>query len=249
MLGRTAPTPQATWRYGSHAENVADVYLPTSRSSGTAVVLVHGGFWRPEYDRAHLRPLASGLAGAGNVVVSLEYRRIPGRPDASLDDLALALDHLPELLGAHDCSAYVLAGHSAGGHLALLLHARSSGNQRMNRGTIALAPVADLQLAEDLGLDGDAVTAFLGTHASGRPDLDPALPQSRTDPARAPVVVIHGVRDSLVPVDVSRRYAATGSCELLEVQDCAHFELIDPENARFAVVADALARLSADRPR
>ena len=34
----------------------ADVFLPEAPPR-LVLVLVHGGFWRPEFDRAHLRPL------------------------------------------------------------------------------------------------------------------------------------------------------------------------------------------------
>ena len=70
--GPTAPDP----------EQVADVYAPTADRPGRPWSLVHGGFWRPDYDRTHLRPLAAALADVGYLVVSLEYRRSPGQPDA-----------------------------------------------------------------------------------------------------------------------------------------------------------------------
>src|SRR5687767_5756925 len=108
------------------------------------VALIHGGFWRPAYDRVHLRPMAAALRDLGWEVVSIEYRRVPGDPDATVSDVRAALS-----AAAPD----VIAGHSAGGHLALWAAAT------MGLKAVALAPVADLRLAEELNLDGGAVKA------------------------------------------------------------------------------------------
>ena len=61
------------------------MYYPADTSSGrtedepTWLVLVHGGFWRPQFDRVHQRPMAAALADAGYAVAHVEYRR-PGMP-------------------------------------------------------------------------------------------------------------------------------------------------------------------------
>jgi len=44
-------------------------------------------------------------------------------------------------------------------------------------------------------------------------------PESLMPPQGVPTVVIHGIRDAVVPVDASRRYAARGSVDLIEVDD------------------------------
>ena len=61
---------------------VADALMEILEARGV-VVVIHGGFWRPAYDRAHLRPLATALREEGRTVVSVEYRRVPGDPDHS----------------------------------------------------------------------------------------------------------------------------------------------------------------------
>lgn len=80
-------------------------------------MLLHGGFWRPEYDRAHTGPLANALAAAGHLVAIPEYRR-SGWPD-TFDDVAAALDLLAGPLPHPVTGHTTLVGHSAGGHLAL----------------------------------------------------------------------------------------------------------------------------------
>lgn len=232
VLTRTAPGPTRLWRYGTHPDQVADVYDPVGPGDpGLPIVLVHGGFWRPAYDRQHLRPMASALAGNGRRVLSLEYRRIPGSPDATLHDLTTALARLPV------AGPVLIAGHSAGGHLALLL----AGLPHLPiAGWVALAPVADLALAESLALDGGAVGDFLGTVASARPDLDPA----RGPGPLVPGSVLHGEQDTVVPITVSESYAASVGSDLVRIARCGHFALIDPATPAWRVVVDHLDRLA-----
>ena len=76
--------PDLTLSYGPLPEHVVDVRLPAVRPVGPAplVVVVHGGFWKAEWDRAHAGPQSAGLAAAGYVVATVEYRRV-GRPAAA----------------------------------------------------------------------------------------------------------------------------------------------------------------------
>ena len=103
VLDRHAPGPAHTVRYGSHPDHVADVWLPESVSAATPfVIFVHGGFWRAAFDRVHVRPLCNDLAARGYAVAAVEYRRV-GQPGGgwpgSFDDLALAFDTVPGLVG------------------------------------------------------------------------------------------------------------------------------------------------------
>ena len=74
ILGRPAPPPDLTRSYGALPEHVIDLRFPLRRPA-PLIVLVHGGFWRPAYDRRHLGPMACALAAAGYVVAVPEYRR------------------------------------------------------------------------------------------------------------------------------------------------------------------------------
>ena len=205
-------------------EPSAELYLPAGEKIGR-VALIHGGFWRPAYDRVHLRPMAAALRDAGWEVVSIEYRRVPGDPDVTVSDVRTALSAV-----APD----VITGHSAGGHLALWAAAT------MGLKAVALAPVADLRLAEELNLDGGAVKAFLGVAASERGDLDPV----RLPPSGA--VLIHGERDTVVPIRLSQVYLAVHeNSRLVELPGTAHFELIDPRANAWPIVIQELQRLLA----
>lgn len=235
VLEREAPEPDVVASYGPGPDDVADVQL--GGDDRPLVILVHGGFWRPAYDRTHLRGLAHALAAEGFTAAATEYRRVPGDPDAALADVRVALRVLPvELRGRHD-GRVVVVGHSAGGHLALWAAAAAPAAHLA--GTLALAPVADLLAAQAAGLGSGAVTAFLGGPADDRLDLDPV----RMATPGTPVSLLHGADDAVVPPSQSRAYAAAhpdARCTVLP--DVGHFGLIDPTSPAFpAVVAEITA--------
>ena len=241
VLSRAAAPPDAELRYGAEPEQVADVRFARPPAAGRPVlVLVHGGFWRPEYDRGHLGPMAEALAAAGWTTVTPEYRRVPGRPDLAVEDVRRAVRSVAEEPGLP--GRVLLAGHSAGGHLALQA-AATLGPPHVPAGVLALAPVADLRRAQDLGLDGDAVTAFLGADAAARPDLDPA----RLPSPAGRVVVLHGTDDGIVPLEVGDSYARAHPRAALVPVACGHFALIDPRSAVWPTVLAALDDLAGGR--
>jgi acetyl esterase/lipase len=212
------------------------------------VVLVHGGFWRPAYDRTHLRPMAVALAERGCPVINVEYRRSGsnGWPAMRDDMLALAEwvgESLPGVaVGAGGDGPLppagarprrvVLAGHSAGGQLVLWLAARPEATGV--DAVVALAPVADLGAAAACGVGDGAVER---TFARARDDADPMT----SAPPRVPVTVVHGSLDDVVPASFSKAYARTFAAALVEpVAD--HFALVDPASGHFAPVAALIAQ-------
>lgn len=239
ILTRLAPAPDTTVRYGAEPEQLADVRTGSGDAQHRPLLIViHGGFWRPKYDRTHTGPMCTAIASEGWTVASIEYRRIPGQPDHSVNDLALAIETLPTLITQHNGNIIVI-GHSAGGHLALWCAARCA-HERL-RGVMALAPCADLQLAYDLKLDGDAVLAFLGTTPDQRTDLDPT---KLTTPSTR-VVVVHGELDAVVPLSVPMSYLAKHpSTRLVRLADTGHFALIDPLSGAWSSVIAELIALS-----
>jgi acetyl esterase/lipase len=266
VLSRPAPPPDETLRYGPLADQVVDLRRPAV-VSGPPVVVIHGGFWRPEWDRTHTGPLAAALAGLGHPVAQLEYRRGAGWP-AMASDVVAGVTAAASRLGTP-----ILLGHSAGGQLALW-HAGTDvagpaeadagpigadtagppgpagtgstgpgagalGPGAPCLGVVALAPVADLAEAHRLDLDDGAVAALFGDHPFAEAD-----PCHRV-PVTSPCVVIHGAADTFVPVDLSRRFvardhAAGGGSSLVELPRVGHFALIDPEVSTWEYITGAL---------
>jgi len=57
--------------YGPSAAQFGELYRPAGGSLGT-VVVIHGGFWRAQYDLSLGRPLAADLARRGYTAWNLE---------------------------------------------------------------------------------------------------------------------------------------------------------------------------------
>jgi len=227
--------------FGPGADDVADVQL--GGDDQPLLIVVHGGFWRPAYDRTHLRAMLHALAAVGFTAAAPEYRRIPGDPDAALEDVRVALRVLPvELRGRHDGRVIVL-GHSAGGHLALWAAAVAPAAGLV--ATVALAPVADLAGADRERLGSGAVQAFLGVPASSRPELDPV----RMMASALPVTLVHGTADTVVPLSQSEAYvAAHAATGLRSLPGAGHFALIDPDSAAWPDVVEAIRDLTRRAP-
>lgn len=234
VLSRPASPPDNVVRYGELPEHVADIrYGKNNAERRPLIVVIHGGFWRPAFDRTHTAPMCEAIASAGWTVASIEYRRIPGDPDATVQDVIEAVLKVPALAHHHSGRTIVM-GHSAGGHLCLYAAAKSASPALL--GALALAPAADLQMAEQLKLGDGAASAFLGVPASQRADLDPArLPSPRV------VTIVHGLQDEIVPIALSEAYAAKHPATRLMREDrCGHFAVIDPLSSAWPTILNEL---------
>ncbi len=200
------------------------------------VVMIHGGFWRARYGLSHAGHLCDALTRAGFITANLEYRRI-GEPGGgwrgTFDDIDAGFEFARRHVG---CERAMVAGHSAGGHLALWLASRAENVSAV----ITLAPVACLRLAWEQRLSGNAAEELLGSPAEF-PDRY-AFADASTLSSSVPRVLIHGVLDDIVPVEHSRKYVARQGGELVEVDGSGHFELIDPASAVFPLVMGQVQR-------
>ncbi|WP_031482789.1 alpha/beta hydrolase [Streptomyces bicolor] len=196
-------------------------------------------------------PAGSG-AGGGPVA---------GRWPETFDDVAAALDALPalvrEALPQADPRRTVLAGHSAGGHLALWAAARHclpadapwrTDRPAPLRGVVALAPIADFTVADKLDVCGGAARQLLGgavEFAERRPYADPAL----LLPTGIATTLVQGRTDDVVPQAVAESYADAAAkagevVGLTLLEDVGHFPLIDPAADACAVVVEEIAQLA-----
>ncbi|MFL6056454.1 MAG: alpha/beta hydrolase family protein [Actinoallomurus sp.] len=265
VLTRAAGAPDAMVAYGPLPDQVADLRFPRGGSGAAAplVVIVHGGFWRARYDRAHTGPMAEDLASRGFATAAIEYRRVGqdgGGWPGTFDDVARAVDAVPALANTvvpGGIGDVVLLGHSAGGHLALWAASRArlsaSAPWRLPaapplRGVLALAPVAALVLAARQGLSDGAADELLGGPADDLPERTAIADPLTLVPSCIPSVLVHGTADEDVPVEQSRTYvhaarSAGDDCALTEVPGTGHLALIDPLSGAWPAVLDALAVL------
>ncbi|WP_030381967.1 MULTISPECIES: alpha/beta hydrolase [unclassified Streptomyces] len=213
-----------------------------------------------EYRRGAADGAADGVAdgadgpGAGVTPVA-------GRWPETFDDVAAALDALPalvrEALPRADVRRTVLTGHSAGGHLALWAAARHvlpadaawrTDRPAPLRGVVALAPVADFEVAEKLSVCEGAPRQLLGGDehfALRRPYADPSL----LLPTGIATTLVQGRTDVVVPQAVAESYADAAAkagevVGLTLLEDVGHFPLIDPVADACAVVAEEIAQLA-----
>ncbi|WP_327430370.1 alpha/beta hydrolase [Streptomyces sp. NBC_01236] len=186
---------------------------------------------------------------------------VAGRWPDTFDDIAAAFDALPalvrELLPQADARRMVVTGHSAGGQLALWAAARHllpadapwrTDRPAPLRGVVALAPIADFQVAEKLDVCGGAARQLLGGEsefAERLPYADPAL----LLPTGIATTLVQGRTDIVVPQAVAESYADAAAkagevVGLTLLEDVGHFPLIDPAADACAVVAEEIAQLA-----
>jgi pimeloyl-ACP methyl ester carboxylesterase len=204
---------------------------PAWRTNPQLVLALHGGpvsAWRFEFD-----PLRDGLAAAGIAVLAPNQRGSAGYGERylratigdwggpDLDDLCHLARELTEQRRQRGLDAPILLGGSYGAFLALLAACRQPG---CTSGVIALAPflsgrdlhadgsigvrrrIAELGGLRGTGADAGARDPGSGDHgAAHRPGRDvlAACPD-----LSAPLLLVHGRADDVIPVEHSRRLAA-----------------------------------------
>ena len=257
VLDRPAPAPDLTVPYGTWPEQVIDLRLPPPAGRQPAkvplIVLVHGGFWRPAYDRRHLGPKADALAAAGYVVAVPAYRRAGMAEEGwtgPYNDIATALDRIGEIAAPHgaDTSRITWAGHSAGGHLVLWAAARPGlpagspwpgpWGRCPATHVVSLAGCSSLRLCAEWNLGSGAVFLLMGGGPDDVPERYAAADPAALPAPPVPVTLVHGIDDDTVPLRMSQAFSAG---HLVEIPGADHFDLIDPQSRAWPQVLSVLA--------
>jgi acetyl esterase/lipase len=244
--------------YGDQPLNVGEWFVPAGEGRFPSVVLVHGGFWRQQYDRSIEEPIATDLAGHGYLVWNIEYRSSAEPWPATLTDVAAAYDHL--LSGRYadrvDRQKIAVVGHSAGGHIAAWLGSRHRlPDDAPGRNPDSVPPalvipqagVVALAMAADEGLGDGAAQALLDGSPKQHPDRYLVADPTEFVPTGVRSVLIHGVSDDVVPVSQSEAYhlaarRAGDDCSLERLEG-DHDIHLDPKSEACQRMRDALATM------
>lgn len=237
-----ADTPAVRLAYGNDPLQFGELWLPAAAEPASLVVFVHGGCWLNAYDVQHTYALSTALTQAGYAVWSLEYRRT-GDPGGgwpgTFEDIQAGLafvDNLAEYGVTTD--QYVLAGHSAGGHLALLAGARVSAV----RAVIGLAAITDIEAyAEGNNSCQTATPQFMGGTPTEKPaDYLAANPAAHSRYANT--ILLHGSADAIVPIEQAQLAQATRVIEA----EAGHFDWVHPGTPAFGTLLLTLQQVFAE---
>jgi acetyl esterase/lipase len=230
--------------YGTGPRQYVDVL--GGPGAGGCVLFVHGGFWRAEKDSESMWQAVLAVADAAGIAGTIEYRTADagGIWPRCHDDVAAAVQQVWRSTGVPSRHT-VLAGHSAGGHLALTAAAELPGLGAV----VGLAAVSDLVAAHAENLGDGAVAVLFGTAEPTAQRLRSASPLHREVPA-CRIELVHGTADQSVPVAQSRRLAACwagrGDIRLTVVDGARHMHLVNPERPAWAAVADRITGVLRD---
>jgi acetyl esterase/lipase len=248
LLVTTDQRVDAGVAYGSHPRQRLDVYRPAVAHGEPVPVVVffYGGSWK-RGDRASYRFVGEAMAEHGFLAVIADYRTWPEvRFPAFVEDAAAVTAwsrrHAPAYGG--DPRRVVVAGHSAGAHIASLLV--------LDPRYLAAQGLAPGDIAGFVGLAGPYAFHPLEIR-SVRPvfehlaDIDQARPITFANASAPPVLLLHGTADTTVLAKHSRELAgalaASGaSAELREYPGIGHAGLLAamlrPLRGRAAVLED-----------
>jgi pectinesterase len=217
--------------YATYGERkvMLDLYLPKQPSTAKipCIVVIHGGGWRSG-DKTRFAAIAGHLAEQGFAAACIGYRLLPEVEfPAPIVDCKAAVRWVRTNAAQHgiDPDRIGAIGGSAGGHLVAMLGTSDKepklegpgGNPGISsrvQAVVAMATPADMsKFAERTKIDKDLVTLI--------------SPVTHVSKDSAPVLLLHGTKDNLVPMAQSELllslYQKAGAhAELFKVEGAPH---------------------------
>ncbi|HUQ94875.1 MAG TPA: alpha/beta hydrolase [Bryobacteraceae bacterium] len=243
-----------------------DLFKPKAQANGAAVLFMVSGGWRsnwtpPETGAALFRPLLE----KGFTVFAVRHGSSPKFiiPEI-VEDVRLAVRFVRMKAASYGIDADRLGvyGGSAGGHLSLMIGTASDvGNASAKddvlkvsdrvAAVVAYFPPTDIRPWVQESSEYNKNYPALKFEIAKAPDYSPLLQVTPDDP---PTLLIHGDKDTLVPLDHSERILAKFKesnvpAELLVIKGGGHgFRGEDATRAQAAMVAWFERHLAAHKP-
>ncbi len=205
-----------------------DIYVPADTPIEGAPVLlqVHGGGWTIGTKDQQGIPLMQHMAAKGWICVAPNYRLSPrNRWPAHIVDVKQSIAWIREHIGEYggDPDYIAITGGSAGGHLVALAAVTPNDREWQpgfeDADTSVQAAIPHYGVYDFAGATGTrasiqlrdrflAPRIFRTTWQKDPEIFEAASPILRVTPDAPDFFVLHGVRDTLVPVDQARRFVA-----------------------------------------
>ena len=259
-------------RYGEHKNQRMNIYLPEKPGRYPVIFFLHGGGWQSgSCDDTQVRPFLPGIS-RDYAVISCEYRLLPEiKYPENLYDVKSAL----EFLNIHgdeyelDMAKLILAGASAGAHLALMaaftmgipaFDGKANRNLPKVRGVIDQFGPADFANEEHyynisqcprLNPPGNpAAKALLCSAVDDNPGLYRFLsPIENVHRDIPPVLILHGKYDPMVSslqsqalCDKITQICGPGRSEIHIDPACTHADTIYEGEPYTAIIFDFIHR-------
>ena len=245
---RATLTHRRDQRYGSGPSQILDIF-PALKPGSPVLVFFHGGYWRG-LSKDHYSFIAEPFTAAGFAVVLVEYDLCP---TVTLPALVREIrDSVRWIHGESaafngDSSRIILAGNSAGAHLAAMMLVHDWRNDGLNPGCITgavlvtgiydLSPIPRIQVRDDVHLT--------------KTDIEALSPLNLYIQVKAPCVVAVGGAEPELWIEQSRRFHAKlmkdgVASQLMVLPGLHHFAITrglgDPDSLLFRAVVALTAR-------
>jgi acetyl esterase/lipase len=199
--------------YGSNASQAMDIYLPANRNTSTtkSMILIHGGGWiSGDKNDPLFLPTVDTLKRRlpGYAIFNINYR-LSASPDFLFPtqemDVKAAVEFIYTKRNEYGISdQFVLAGASAGAHLAML-QAYKYNNPVKAKAVVSLFGIGDLAQMYNNPVGGNVLISALLAQAVGSTPLQDPLIYSSSSPINfisngtaMPTILLHGSLDPLV---------------------------------------------------
>lgn len=217
LLGRPTPTPPGVrettgieWRPGS----TLDLIRPDDeRRELPVVVYVHGGGWTGGGPQRQARDLYHALALDGWATLAIRY---PFAPDVSVvEQVAVVRSAVVwARTGGHDhgigASTVVLAGGSAGAHLATMAAFTPRHDGERVSAVVGMYGIYDMANRNGMRAHWDLIRrdVMQATVVEAPDRYDAVSPLVRIPGDAPPMLIVHGTRDTLVPIGEAEQFVA-----------------------------------------